>query len=446
LDTQPPSGNIFNLSLLLVNSISAADQSAIIVYLVIIFFLLVCSALLAGSEVAFFSLTTKELTLLRKKYKQSAQQIIVILEHPRKLLATILIGNSFVNIGIAILTYTIIHFFELLKWQEVLIETVAVTFILVLFGEVLPKVYASQNNVRVCLAMFAPLRIMSQIFSPLSNFLISFTNIIEKKLLSKKQSEVNTDEINHAIDLALHDKTSKQEMNILKGIAKFGTISVKQIMKARPDILAADYSFNFTELMQFVNDAGYSRIPIFQEDVDTIKGILFTKDLLHHLNQPDNYNWHELIRPPFFVPEHKKIDDLLKEFKALRNHLAIVVDEYGGTVGLVTLEDIMEEIIGDIKDEFDEGEEFNYHKINESTYVFEGKILLNDFCRVMNVSVDFFNDVKGESDTIAGLLLELFGKIPRVNESISYKEYKFTIQHLDRMRIAKVLINIADKI
>ncbi|MEY2828148.1 MAG: hypothetical protein RIQ33_6, partial [Bacteroidota bacterium] len=389
MDTQPPSGNIFNLPLLLVNNITPADQSAIIVYLVIIFFLLVCSALLAGSEVAFFSLTTKELTLLRKKYKQSAQQIIVILEHPRKLLATILIGNSFVNIGIAILTYTIIHFFELLKWQEVLIETVAVTFILVLFGEVLPKVYASQNNVRVCLAMFAPLRIMSQIFSPLSNFLISFTNIIEKKLLSKKQSEVNTDEINHAIDLALHDKTSKQEMNILKGIAKFGTISVKQIMKARPDILAADYSFNFTELMQFVNDAGYSRIPIFQEDVDTIKGILFTKDLLHHLNQPDNYNWHELIRPPFFVPEHKKIDDLLKEFKALRNHLAIVVDEYGGTVGLVTLEDIMEEIIGDIKDEFDEGEEFNYHKINESTYVFEGKILLNDFCRVMNVSVDF---------------------------------------------------------
>ena len=245
MDTQPPSGVLMHISRLLINTISAQEQSAIIVYLVIIFFLLLISAMLAGSEVAFFSLTTKELTLLRKKYKNSAQQIIVILEQPRKLLATILVGNSFVNIGIAILTYAIIEPFHLKEWQVFLIEIVAVTFVLVLFGEVLPKVYASQNNIRVSLLMYVPLRLLSRIVSPLSFLLISFTNIIEKRLLSKKQSEVNTDEINHAIDLALQDKTTKQEMNILKGIAKFGTISVKQIMKARPDIVATDYTLNF---------------------------------------------------------------------------------------------------------------------------------------------------------------------------------------------------------
>jgi gliding motility-associated protein GldE len=356
------------------------------------------------------------------------------------------VGNSFVNISIAILTYAIIHPFHLPEWLQFVIEIVAVTFVLVLFGEVLPKVYASQNNIRVCLLMFAPLKFLSKVVSPLSFVLISFTNIIEKKILSKKQTEVNTDELNHAIDLALHGKTSKQEMNILKGIAKFGTISVKQIMKARPDILAADYTFNFKELLKFVNDAGYSRIPIYQEDIDTVKGILFTKDLLQHIHESENFNWHELIRAPFFVPEHKKIDDLLKEFKSLRNHLAIVVDEYGGTVGLVTLEDIMEEIIGDIKDEFDEGDDFNYQKINDTTYIFEGKILLNDFCRIMNLSVEYFDDVKGESDTIAGLMLELFGKIPKANETISYKKFKFTIQLLDKMRIAKILVNISDEI
>ncbi|MFM2225877.1 MAG: hypothetical protein RJA07_2079 [Bacteroidota bacterium] len=446
MDTQPPSGNIFVIPQFLIHSISAHEQSASIVYIFIILFLLLCSAMLAGSEVAFFSLTTKELTLLRKKYKQSAQQIIVILEQPRKLLATILVGNSFVNIGIVILTYAIIEPYGFAEWLKFLIEIVAVTFVLVLFGEVLPKVYASQNNIRVCLLMYAPLRFLSKIVSPLSFVLISFTNIIEKKLLSKKQSEVNTDELNHAIDLALQDKTSKQEMNILKGIAKFGTISVKQIMKARPDIVAADYTINFKELLRFVNEVGYSRIPVFQEDIDSVKGILFTKDLLQHINEPDTFNWHELIRAPFFVPEHKKIDDLLKEFKALRNHLAIVVDEYGGTVGLVTLEDIIEEIIGDIKDEFDEGEEFNYQKINDTTYVFEGKIMLNDFCRIMNLTSEYFDEVKGESDTVAGLLLELFGKIPRANETISYKNFKFTIQHLDRMRIAKVLIHVNDKV
>ena len=198
--------------------------------------------------------------------------------------------------------------------------------------------------------------------------------------------------------------------------------------------------------MRFVNEVGYSRIPIYQEDIDSVKGILFTKDLLKHINEPDNFNWHELIRPPFFVPEHKKIDDLLKEFKSLRSHLAIVVDEYGGTVGLVTLEDIIEEIIGDIKDEFDEGEEFNYQKLNESTYVFEGRIMLNDFCRILNLNADFFDEVKGESDTVAGLMLELFGKIPKVNETINFKKYKFTIQLLDKMRISKILVNISEDI
>ena len=442
MDTQPPSGNIHLLSTLLLQASTAG--SSVLIFYAIVFFLLIFSALVAGAEVAFFSLTTKELSLLRKKYKSSANAIIVLLEQPRKLLATILIANSFVNIGIVVCTYAIINSYNI---QSVVlkffIEIVAVTFVLVLFGEVLPKVYASQRNVRVCLFMVLPLKLLAKTFSPLSYILISFTNIIETKLLSKKQTEIDTDELNHAIDLALHDKTSKQEMSILKGIAKFGTISAKQIMKARPDIVAADYTINFKELLRFVNEVGYSRIPIYQEDIDSIKGILFTKDLLLHSDKDENFNWHELIRPPFFVPENKKIDDLLKEFKSLRSHLAIVVDESGATTGLVTLEDILEEIIGDIKDEFDEGEEFNYQKINDNTFVFEGKMLMNDVCRVLTIPTETFDEVKGESDTLAGLFLELFGKIPHLNEFAQYKQFKLTVQQMNKMRIAKVKVEIS---
>ena len=439
MDTHPPSASFIFLLLQTVTT-----NNPTLIFYAIVFFLLICSALVAGAEVAFFSLTTKELTLLRKKYKSSANNIIVLLEQPRKLLATILIANSFVNIGIVVCTYAIINAYKIQSaWMKFLIEIVAVTFVLVLFGEVLPKVYASQRNVRVCLFMVTPLRILSKLFSPLSYILISFTNIIEKKMLNKNKAEIDTEEINHAIDLAITDKDSKQEKNILKGIAKFGTISVKQIMKARPDIVAADYIINFTELIKFVNEVGYSRIPVYQEDMDSIKGILYTKDLLEHLNKGESFNWHELIRPPFFVPENKKIDDLLKEFKTLRSHLAIVVDEYGATAGLVTLEDIMEEVIGDIKDEFDEsGDDFNYQKINDTTFIFEGKMLLNDVCRVLNVSTETFDEVKGENDTIAGLFLELFRKIPHLNDTISFQNYKLTVQQMTKMRIAKVKVEI----
>ncbi len=431
--------NHFSL-LLQINELS---QGALIANSFLIGFLLVCCALLSGSETAFFSLGIAELNLLRKNYKSTAYKIINLLEHPRKLLATILIANSFVNIGVAISSYTLISSYidvEQHRLLGLLIEVVAVTFVLVLFGEVLPKVYAAQHNIRVALVMSAPLALLQKLVYPLSAFLVSFTNIIEKRLSSKK-TEVNVEEINHAIDIAVDHKANKQEVSILKGIIKFGNIIVRHIMKARTDIIAADYTLNFSELLAFVKEAGYSRIPVYIDDIDTIKGVLFTKDLIEHLDKPSTFNWHELIRPAFFVPEQKKIDELLREFQQKRNHLAIVVDEYGGTQGLVTLEDIMEEIIGDIKDEFDESDD-RFMRIDENNVVLDGRYLINDMCQVLNLPTTQFDTVKGESDTVAGLMLELIGRIPKVNDFVVHEQFKFTATQVVKMRIAKVMVTI----
>ncbi len=440
MDTQPPSVQL-PLAFLL-NAPSGVTATFLFFNILLILVLLVCSALMAGTEVAFFSLASKDLTALRKKYKTSADNIIRLLEEPRKLLATILIANSFLNIAVVVVTYSILHPYNLEPWLELLLEIGVVTFFLVLFGEVSPKVYANQHNIRVALLMAIPLGLMVRLFTPLSSFLSSFTKIIEKRLMKKKSAEVDADEIAHAIDIALHDKTSKQEVSILKGIARFGNISVKQIMRSRMDIVGIDYQLDFKALMAFVKDAGYSRMPVFMDDVDSVKGVLFTKDLLEYIDREADFDWHSLIRPPFFIPEHKKINDLLKEFQTKRMHLAIVVDEYGGTAGLVTLEDIMEEIIGDIKDEFDEQDEQHYSRINETTFVFDGKLLLNDVCRILNLPVDTFDDVKGESDTIAGLVLELFGKIPKVDEKVKFKHYEFKVQQMSKLRVARVRVEL----
>jgi len=441
LDTPPLPASIPLLSFLL-NSDSTVSTSFLFFAIVLILILLVCSALMAGAEVAFFSLVSKDIGVIRKKYKTSADNIIQLLEEPRKLLATILIANSFMNIAVVMVVYAILHPFHFQPWLELLIEIGLVTFVLVLFGEVLPKVYASQHNIRMALLMAIPLSLLVKLFSPLSNFLILFTKIIERRLRKKKSSELDADEISHAIDIALHDKTSKQEVSILKGIARFGNISVKQIMRSRMDIVAIDYQLRFHELMLFIKDAGYSRMPVFKDEFDSIKGVLFTKDLLEHIDKEDDFDWHTLIRPPFFVPEHKKINDLLQEFQTSRMHLAIVVDEYGGTAGLATLEDIMEEIIGDIKDEFDEMDDHHYSRLNDTTFVFDGKMLLNDVCRILTIPVDSFDEVKGESDTIAGLVLELFGRIPKVDEITVFQRFEFKVQQMSKLRIARVRIEL----
>jgi putative hemolysin len=440
INTVLSSLNLVQISLI----ISQLSQSAIIVNIIIIAILIVCSALMASAEVAFFSLTSKEITLLRKKYVDSANSIIILLEQPRKLLATILIANNFFNIGIVIASYAIIRGFIDFDLHPVLgfiIEIVVVTFVLVLFGEVLPKIYAAQHNIRVALFMALPIGILTKIFSPLSRFLISFTNIIEQKLINKHSPEADTDEINHAIDIALHDKTTKQEMSILKGIANFGNISVKQIMRSRTDIVAIDYHFSFKQLIQFVKEMGYSRIPVFDDDIDTIKGVLFSKDLISYLQEKENFDWHFLIKETLYIPEQKKINDLLKEFQKERMHQAIVVDEFGGTAGLVTLEDIMEEIIGDIKDEFDETDEL-FSKVNDFTFIFDGKAMLNDVCKILHMPVETFDEIKGEADTIAGLVLELCGKIPKPSDQVKFKQFEFTVIQMHKMRISKIKATI----
>lgn len=440
--TEPPSiivNSILSATPLLQIAHESISISELAIKLLITCILIFFAALMAGAEVAFFSMASKDLSNLSKKYGKQADQILALLEQPRRLLATILIANSFINIAVVALTYSMLHPFHLPALIEFLVEIVAITFILVLFGEVMPKVYATQHNVKMAVFMAGPITTMNKLFYPLSQFLISFTTIIERRWMKKTANEMDAEEIAHAIDIALPENSSKQEVSILKGIAQFGNTSVKQIMKARPDIISLDYSLNFEEVKAQVKEHGYSRIPVFEDgDPDKVMGVFFSKDMMEYLDKGADFDWHSLIRKPFFVPENKKINDLLQEFQQKRMHQAMVVDEYGGTAGLVSLEDILEEIIGDIKDEFDEQEENLIQRTADNAYIMDGKVLLNDVCRALDLPTDAFDEVKGESDTLAGLLLELFGRFPRQNESIRHEQFEFTILQLQKMRIAKV--------
>lgn len=407
--------------------------------------LLMCSALISGSEIAFFSLSPSQTEEIKTVNNKKNQLITLLLESPKYLLATILISNNFVNVSIVILsTYLTFELFDLHTYPVVtfISQVIIVTALILLFGEILPKMYATQYPVRLANIMVRPLMFLKKFFFPLSLILVRSTSLIDNRI-SKKGMGISRSDLSKAVDLTSDESTPDEEKNILKGIAKFGATEVREIMKSRVDVTAVDSKMKFTELIEVINDSGYSRIPVFEESFDNILGILYVKDLLPHLGNPTDFQWLSLIRPAIFVPEIKRINDLLKEFKVKKIHLAIVVDEYGGTSGIVTLEDILEEIVGEISDEFDtESDKLTYQKLDDNNYLFEGKTLINDFCKILKIDDEIFDEVKGESESLAGLILEIVGRMPEKNEQISFEKFKFKIISSDKRRIKQIKLTI----
>ncbi len=414
------------------------------VLVMVLFILLFLSFVLSGSEVAFFSLTYKDINNLKSKQQPPYKRIVDLLEEPKILLASLLIANSFINISIIIISNLLLDDmfnFERFDavWVEFVIKVVTVSFLLVLFGEVMPKVLATQNNVRFAKDFGGIIQTVSYICSGLSKRLVKYSDIIEKRLANRANGSYSLEELDHAIDLTTQNTASENEKNILKGIVKFGNITVKQIMKTRVDVHGVDEDISFGELVATVRDLHYSRLPVYKEDLDNVVGMIHTKDMIAYLNQPDDFDWKPLLRQPYFVHEQKFIEDLLKEFQSKRIHFAVVVDEFGGTSGIV--EDILEEVIGEIKDEFDE-EETGYKKIDDNNYIFEGRTMINDVCKIMEMPTDTFDKIKGESDSLAGLVLELAGEIPQPSKVVNSGNFEFTVLEVEKNRIQKVKVTI----
>ena len=404
-----------------------------------ILILLFFSALISGAEVSYFSLTSSDLESLKENKNKL---IIKLLKFPNSLLATILIVNNFINVAIIILsTYltTISIVFPQDSVLEFIFQVVIITCLLVLFGEIMPKVYAHHNAIKFSLWMAKPLTFLNKALYPISFLLVSTTSMIENKL-KRKELDVNIDEISKALDLTDQESKSK-EGKILRSIVEFGDTDVKEIMKSRVDVIAIDKKTKFSDLLKLIVSSGYSRIPVYDGQFDNVLGILYIKDLIPYLSKSDSFKWLDLCRTPFFVPENKMINDLLKEFQSKKNHIAIVVDEYGGASGLVTLEDVLEEIVGEINDEFDDDHN-NYSKLDDKNFVFEGKILLIDFLKVINYELDYFDDLKGESDSLAGLILEYEGRIPKIGDVIIIKLFTFQIESVDLRRIKRIKVTL----
>ncbi len=426
-------------------NILAITPAATTILIFVIIVLFIISFLVAGSEVAFFSLTHKDINVLKTKQQPALRRIVTLLEQPKTLLAAMLITNSFVNIGIILISNILIDSwlsgFHFTFWIEFLIKVASVTFLLVLFGEVLPKVWATHHKIWFASTASLVIEIFNSIFYRLSKRMVRFSDNIEKKLSPEKSSGLGNSNLDYAIDLLPEHEATVEEKQILKGIRKFGDTTVKQVMRTRLDVSGIEAGSSFPDVIRKVEELHYSRLPVFTNNLDEIAGMLHTKDMLAHLNEPDGYDWHPLIRLPYFVHEQKLIEDLLQEFRNKRIHFAIVVDEFGGTSGIVTLEDIMEEIIGDIKDEFDDEESSN-KKIDDYNYIFEGKTMINDVCKAMNLPVDSFENIRGESDSLAGLVLEIAGKFPQVNELLVHDSYTFIPLEITKNRIDKVKIII----
>ena len=399
-------------------------------------------------------MSAAEKRAINEKPGRTGNTVLELLGRPKRLLATILIGNNFVNVAIVLLsTYLTGQMFtfsgaSLLGIdlspgvQEFLVTVVAVTFLIVLFGEVIPKVYANRYPINLAGFMAFPLLAMEKLFQPLSFLLISSTSVIDKRF-KRKGSDISVDDLSHALDLTNDESVDKEEQKILEGIVKFGNTDVKQIMKSRVDVEAFDVETTYEELLAAITESAYSRLPIYRENFDAIEGVLYVQDLLPYIASDADFKWQRLIRQPFFVPENKKIDDLLKEFQERKIHMAIVVDEYGGTSGIVTLEDVIEEIVGDITDEFDD-DDLVYSKLDDRNYVFEAKILMNDFCKVLDLDEAEFEDAKGDSETLAGLILELAGRIPKNNQKVEFGLFTFTVEASDRRRIKRVKVTLPE--
>lgn len=411
--------------------------------LVIMLLLLVLSALVSGSEIAYFSLKHSQLDDLREDGGLQAMKIVNLLERPKRLLATILIANNVINIAIIILSTfitSIVFNFQDYYILGFLIQIVIVTFLILLFAEVLPKVYATQNALKFAFFMAGTMITLRNLFYPLSTILVKTTNFIDKKRGVKKAG-LSVDELSHAIDLTHEKSSSEDDKKLLYGIVQFSNIYAREIMKSRMDVIAVDEKTSFEELINVILEAGYSRIPVYRDSFDNVTGILYIKDLLPFLDSAPDFNWVNLIRSGFFVPESKKINDLLKEFQEKKIHMAIVVDEYGGTAGIITLEDILEEIVGEINDEFDIDETI-YSKLDDRTYVFEGRTLLKDFCKITETDYSSFNAIKGEADTMAGLILEVKQELPFKGEKISFDEFDLIVDAVDSRRIKRIRVKL----
>ncbi len=404
-----------------------------------VLFLLISSALISGSEVAFFSLSPSQIFFLREKNKDRRNKLIIEqLAKPEKLLATILIANNFINIGIVILSsYVINSIFDFTDSQLLgfIFQVVIITFLLLLFGEILPKVYASNSSLKFALFTIYLLSFLSKIFNPVSFLLIKTTAIAFKK----KKRQFSVQDLSDAFELT--KSSIKKDKKILESIVSFGNTDVTEIMKPRVDVVDVDSNFGFKKLIQIIIDSGYSRMPVYQETPDNIKGVLYIKDLLPHIEKDNNFKWHELIREPYFVPETMKIDNLLEEFQTKKIHLAIVTDEYGGVLGIATLEDILEEIIGEITDEYDDNEVL-YKKIDANNYILDGKFQLNDLYKITSIEDNIFEKIRGEADSIAGLILEIEGRIPEKGDIVRYKKFIFEIIAADKRKIEKIKLKI----
>ena len=410
-----------------------------IIGIVILLFL---SAMVSASEVALFSLLPHDLQEISTKNPRKSNVLNDLLSKPKKLLATILVANNFINIGVVILfSYSLNNLFSAIHSTvlKFTVEVLLVTFLLLLFGEVLPKVYASRNNIKFTLFILYPILYLEKLLTPISIPLRSLTNFLHDKLGSQKSS-ISVDQLSQALELTNTEETSKEEQKILQGIVSFGNTDTKQVMSPRVEIFALEINETFQDIYPKIIEKEYSRIPVYQDNIDSIKGVLFVKDLIPHINK-NEFDWKELIRAPFFVPENKKLDDLLKDFQGMKSHLAIVVDEYGGTSGLVSLEDIIEEIVGDISDEFDD-EDNNFTKIDDRNYMFEGKINLKDFYRIIDVDEYFFNQNKGEAETLAGFILEILGNFPRRGQKIQFEKCLFTVVAVDKKRVKQIKVTL----
>lgn len=433
-----PEPTVLTLNLLI-------TSSSLFTSVIILIVLLVCSALISGAEVALFSLTKSNIDEGLENKSVTIQIIAKLLERPKKLLATILVANNFINIAIVLL----FAFIGETLFKDItqpllrfLLEVVSATFLILLFGEIIPKIYASRNSVKFSSFMARPLKVLDIIFSPLSLPMRYITLKIHNKF-GKQRSNLSVDQLSQALELTNDEDTTHEEQKLLQGIVSFGNTDTKQVMRPRMDLFAINIETSFETIIKDIITNGYSRIPVYEESIDTIKGILYIKDLLPHLNKK-KFNWTTLLREPFFVPENKKLDDLMVEFQTKKVHLAVVVDEYGGTSGLVSLEDIIEEIVGDISDEYDD-DDLIYTKIDNYNYSFEGKTPLKDVYKIIDIedSTDFENK-KGEAETLAGFVLEISGGFPRIGSKINFKNYVFTIEALERKRIKQIKLTLLD--
>lgn len=422
----------------------AVNPESITILIILLLSLLIVSFFVSGAEVALFSLTYRDINMLKTKQHPAARRIITLLDQPKRLLATLQIANTFVNVGTIIVSNVLMD--ELLQqpnaFLNFIIKLIVIAFLLVLFAEILPKVSATQNNIRFAYSASLLVEVLYSFFSSMSKWFVKFTDRIERSFGGIKTHHVyNPEDIDQAIEMNAGEHTTEEEKNILRGIARFGQVTVKQIMRTRLDVSAVDYNTGFRELIRKIEELHYSRLPVYKNNLDDVVGIIHSKDVLPFINEPDDFDWRQLIRQPYFVPEQNLIKDLLRELQRKNTHFAVVVDEFGGTEGIVTMEDIMEEIIGDIRDEFDDEESAN-KKIDDHTYVFEGRIMITDACKAMGLKPDTFDQVKGDSESIAGLVLELAGEIPQEGQVIPIGDFEFTVMEIDKNRIKKVKVTI----